>query len=182
MTDYRNVVLEEGLRRAAGELKIPLAGQELRVLSTTLPSWPSFGDSVEALQELQRDGYRLGILTNTDADLMRGTLAGPLPVEFDEVITAEEVESYKPGDGMFDEFVARHRPSPQDWIHVGSSVWHDCEPAHQRGFRTVFVHRSDNPENNEWIHIGGTDEICADLVLPDLAGLPQGLRDLTKDD
>jgi 2-haloacid dehalogenase len=101
-----------------------------------------------------------------------------LPVAFDEVITAEEVQSYKPGDGMFDEFLTRHNPAPSDWIHVGNSVWHDCEPAHRRGFRTVFVHRSTNPENNEWIHLRDSSQSSVTATIPDLASLTGTLSEL----
>lgn len=175
--NYR-AILTEGLRRAAENAGIPLASNQFNVLADTLPTWPAFADSVPALQQLRADGFKLGILTNTDADLFEGTLAGPLPVDFDEVITAEEVQSYKPGDGMFDEFLTRHNPAPSDWIHIGNSVWHDCEPAHRRGFRTVFVHRSANPENNEWIHLRDSSQSSVTATIPDLATLPGTLREL----
>ena len=164
---YR-AVLAEGLRRAAESIQIPLVGAQFHVLAATLSTWPAFPDSVAALEQLRADGYSLGILSNVDVDLIRGTLAGPLPVPFDDVITAEEVRSYKPGGGLFDEFLTRYAPDRSQWIHVGSSLWHDCEPAHDRGFRTVLIDRSGMP----------TDAGCATLVLPDLAALPAGLREL----
>ncbi|XNL81151.1 HAD hydrolase-like protein [Actinomadura madurae] len=180
--DY-DAVLTEGLRRAAYSIDVSLANDQFDVLAATLPTWQAFPDSIAALRRLRDTGYKLGILTNTSIEMIRGTLAGPLPVPFDEVITAEEVRSYKPGDGHFDEFLARHAPGPRDWIHIGNSVWHDCEPAHKRGYRTVFVHRSDAPENNEWFDIADRSDSmkhggCPTLVVPDLAGLPAALQEL----
>lgn len=165
--NYR-AVLAESLRRAADSIDVALSDSQRGILGETLPCWPAFPDSVEALEQLRDDGYKLGILSNTDVDLLQKTLVGPLPVPFDEVITAEEVHSYKPGDGMFDEFLARHSPGPGEWIHIGRTVWHDCEPAYKRGFRSVLVYRSDTPKE------GG----CADLVIRDLATLPAGLKEL----
>ena len=176
--NYR-AILTEGLRRAAESIEIPVAGDQVSVLADTLPTWPAFADSVPALQQLHDDGYKLGVLTNTDADMFAQTLAGPLPVDFDEVITAEEVRSYKPGDGLFDEFLTRHNPAPSDWIHIGNSVWHDCEPAHRRGFRTIFVHRSENAENNEWIHLSKSGQSSVTVTIPDLASLPAAVRELS---
>ncbi|BBY62590.1 HAD family hydrolase [Mycolicibacterium helvum] len=176
--NYR-AILTEGLRRAAASTGIPLEEHQFSVLADTLPTWPAFADSVPALQQLRDAGYKLGILTNTDADLFAQTLAGPLPIPFDEVITAQEVQSYKPGDPMFDTFVARHTPAPTDWIHVGNSVWHDCEPAHRRGFRTIFVHRSENAENNEWIHLSDSGQRSVTVTIPDLASLPGALHELS---
>ncbi|MET0457257.1 MAG: HAD family hydrolase [Mycobacterium sp.] len=176
--NYRSV-LAEGLRRATAALDITLADHQFGILGDSLPSWQAFPDSVDALHRLRNAGYKLGILSNTDVELIRGTLNGPLPVEFDDVIAAEEVGSYKPGGGLFDEFLARHTPKPSDWIHVGCSVWHDCVPAHQRGFRTVFVHRSDSSENNDWTHMTTDDAQSVTRTIPDLASLPDALQELS---
>ncbi|MCV7228140.1 HAD family hydrolase [Mycolicibacterium komossense] len=175
--NYR-AILTEGLRRTAEKSGIRLRDNRFSILADTLPSWPAFADSLPALQQLRDAGYKLGILTNTDADLFAGTVAGPLPFTFDEVITAEEVQSYKPGDGMFDEFLTRHDPAPANWIHIGNSVWHDCEPAHRRGFRTVFVHRSDNAESNEWIHLSSGEQNSVTATIADLASLPATVQEL----
>ncbi|AQA04669.1 hypothetical protein BVC93_22135 [Mycobacterium sp. MS1601] len=175
--NYRTI-LTEGLRRASEKTGIALANNRFSILADTLPTWPAFADSVPALQQLQDDGYKLGILTNTDVDMFAQTVAGPLPVVFDEVITAEEVQSYKPGDGLFDEFLTRHNPAPADWIHIGNSVWHDCEPAHRRGFRTIFVHRSADPQDNEWIHLSNSGQSSVTATIADLAALPATVRGL----
>ena len=56
-------------------------------------------------QELQRQGWKLGILTNCDDDLFESTRAA-LGVEIDLVVTAEAVRSYKPALGHFERFEA----------------------------------------------------------------------------
>ncbi|MCK5890325.1 MAG: haloacid dehalogenase type II [Aeromicrobium sp.] len=170
-TPYRvyREIQREALTRAAHRLDITLDADAGGVLGESLPTWPAFPDSIAALDGLRSAGFRLGILTNADVDMIQGTLAGPLPVEFDTVITAEEVRSYKPGPGQFDAFISRHAPGRADWIHVGNSVWHDCEPAHERGFRSVYVHRRNESRD------GG----CATAVVPDLASLQAALESLT---
>jgi len=165
---YRDV-LSEGVRRAALKQDLSLAGDGLAVLAETLPSWPAFDDTVASLERLRSDGWKLGILSNIDDELIEKTLAGPLPVPFDEVVTAEQVGSYKPADGMFDEFLRRRRPVEGGWIHVGMSVFHDCEPVHGRGFKSILIDRSEVP----------VDAGCADRVLPDLTGLADALRELS---
>lgn len=165
---YRDV-LAEALGRTADRLGVSLTGAQLGVLAETLPSWPAFADSVESLNRLRAQGWQLGILSNVDDEMIEQTLAGPLPVPFDEVVTSEQVGSYKPADGMYDEFLRRRRPSIGEWVHVGMSVFHDCEPAHQRGFKSVLIDRSEVP----------VDPGCADRVLPDLTGLAETLREIS---
>lgn len=162
-------VLADAIGRAVRDVDVSLTDDGRGVLAETLPSWPTFEDTVPALQQLQDEGWRLGILSNIDTELIEKTLAGPLPVPFDEVVTSEQVGSYKPADGMFDEFLRRREPADGEWVHVGMSVYHDCEPTHRRGFRSVLIDRSDVP----------VDPGCADRVLPDLTRLAETLRELS---
>ena len=57
-------------------------------------SWPPFDDTVEALGRLKAR-YKLAILSNVDDEIFRHT-SKLLEVPFDEIITAQQVGSYKP--------------------------------------------------------------------------------------
>jgi 2-haloalkanoic acid dehalogenase type II len=96
---YRDVLAETAIRVAARlgwRLRLERAG----FLAEALPDWKPFPDTSRALERLAAAGYRLGILSNVDDDLLAGTRRH-LPVRFDLLVTAEQVGSYKPAHGHF---------------------------------------------------------------------------------
>lgn len=134
---YR-AVLEETARRVAARLGWMLDAGAARFLPESLPGWPPFPDSGPALARLARAGYRLGILSNVDDDLLAGTLRH-FPVSFDLLVTAEQVGSYKPAPGHFRE--ARHRIGGARWLHAAQSYFHDVAPAVALGIPVAWINR-----------------------------------------
>ncbi len=102
----------------------------------TLPSWPVFADVAESLTRLRADGWSLAILSNVDRDLIAGTLPR-LGAEIDLVVTAEDVRSYKPAPGHFEQMRGK-----APWVHVACSAYHDIPPARAAGARTIWVRRN----------------------------------------
>ena len=95
-------------------------------------------DTNAALARL-KERYRLGVLSNVDQDLFTET-ARQFDVGFGFVITAEEVESYKPAQGQFRELLERHA-SRNRVIHVAQSLFHDGGPASELGIAFVWINR-----------------------------------------
>ena len=96
---YREV-LGETARRVAGECGWAISSSQARFLADSLGRWPPFPDTNAALVRLAT-GYRLGILSNVDEDLLGETLE-LLDVGFDFWVTADRVESYKPDLAHFE--------------------------------------------------------------------------------
>lgn len=142
---YRDV-LGEALRRSAEDAHVAL--HEDDVFARTLPSWPVFEDVKTALTQLQEAGWRLGILSNVDNDLIQLTVA-QWGDAFDCIVTAEEVGSYKPDLGHFKEFRRRTGVGADQWVHVACSSHHDVAPAHKMELKTVFVRRGFDPDPEE---------------------------------
>lgn len=157
---YRDV-LRETLSRAAGEAGVGLPAGDEDVLAATLPDWPVYPDVGDALDALREAGWRLAILSNVDRDLIAGT-ARHLPVDFDLVVTAEEVRSYKPAPGHLRRFQELTGALPEHWVHVAGSVFHDIVPARAHGVRGVYVTRVPEKE----------DARAAEAMLPGLRALP----------
>jgi 2-haloacid dehalogenase/putative hydrolase of the HAD superfamily len=134
---YR-AVLTETARRVAARLGWPLAGERAHFLAESLPGWPPFPDTNPALERLARAGYRLGILSNVDDDLLAGTRRH-LGVEFDLVVTAEQVGSYKPAPGHF--LAARRRIGESRWLHAAQSYFHDVVPARDLRIPVAWINR-----------------------------------------
>jgi 2-haloacid dehalogenase len=108
--------------------------------------WPAFSDSHDALVELQKH-FKLVVITNCDDDLFAAS-EKRLGIKFDEVITAQQVGSYKPNLENFHfahEKVERTLGITKDRIlHVAQSLFHDHAPAKSIGMTTVHISRRGN--------------------------------------
>ncbi len=133
---YREV-LQETARRVAARLGWNISAERAAFLPASLPRWTPFEDTNAALERLA-SRYKLGILSNTDDDLIAETLRH-FTVRFDPVITARQVRSYKPAHGHFLE--ARRRAEGKRWLHAAQSYFHDVVPARELGIPVVWVNR-----------------------------------------
>ena len=142
---YREI-LAETARRVAQELDWELSPQETKGLAASLPDWQPFPDTNAALRKLAAAGCRLGILSNVDDDLLAGTRRH-LEVAFDILITAEQVRSYKPAHGHFEE--ARRQIGPLRWLHAAQSRFHDVVPCRELGIPVAWINRLAEPARPE---------------------------------
>jgi 2-haloacid dehalogenase len=135
---YREVLKDvvRGVARAFGFDPSP---SEISCLERSLPSWPPFADTAPALRALG-GSLRLGVVSNVDNDLFALT-AATLEVDFEWVITAEHVGSYKPSRRNFERALERIGLPPGRVLHAAQSLYHDIEPASAVGLTTVWVNR-----------------------------------------
>jgi 2-haloalkanoic acid dehalogenase type II len=139
-----SAVLTETAHRVAKRLGWSIAPQDSAFLPDSLPEWPVFGDTRAGLRRLAEAGYRLGILSNVDEDLLAATRrALDAPFETDLIVTAQAVGSYKPAHAHFLE--ARRRIGDSGWLHAAQSWVHDVVPAVELGIPVAWVNR--NREN-----------------------------------
>jgi 2-haloacid dehalogenase len=158
-SSYRDV-LTEAMRRLGAP-----SGQE-HGLAESLPGWRAFPEVHGALDELRRRGWRLAILSNTDADFIAASQVH-IGVPFDEVVVAQEIASYKPGHKHWDEFFARTNAPRAGHVHVGASLFHDIEPANELGLPSVWINRT-----------GEAATVKPTRELTDLFSLPEVLDEL----
>jgi 2-haloacid dehalogenase len=162
---YRQVLAETlaGVAEAEG-LTVP-AGRE-DALGESLPSWPPFPETREALLELRERGWRIAILSNTDPDFLDASLDA-IGVDVDERVTASEIGSYKPAFGHWETFFTRTSAERARHVHVAASLFHDVAPCAALGLPCVWINR--RGENTDLPRAG---------ELPDLTGLPDTLDSL----
>jgi 2-haloacid dehalogenase len=125
--------------KMAARIVFPLTESEFNVLPNSVPQWPAFPDTVEALRRL-KSKYKLGIVSNTDDDLFAET-AKTLQVPFDFVITAEQARSYKPSHQNFQLALERIGLPKERVLHCAQSVYHDIVPTRELGIANVWVNR-----------------------------------------
>jgi 2-haloacid dehalogenase len=135
-------ILARSMRLLGGRLGTVVTGQDAARLAGSVPDWPAFPDSHEALADLGRR-YKLIILSNVD----RASFAGSnvkLGVEFTSILTAQDIGSYKPSQRNFDALLAeaaRLGIAPGRLLHVAQSLFHDHVPAKRAGLSTVWINR-----------------------------------------
>jgi 2-haloacid dehalogenase len=135
-------VLAEVMRRLATSLNLDSSDADCVEFGTSVAAWPAFADTALALRRL-KERYPLIIVSNVD----RASFAGSnrrLGVEFDLVITAEDVGSYKPARGHFDTLFERLPTlgvARSELLHVAQSLFHDHEPARRLGLPSVWIDR-----------------------------------------
>jgi 2-haloacid dehalogenase len=135
---YREV-LQSVVRQFGDKLGFVPTVEQTRSLPDSLALWKPWPDTVAALRQL-KSRYRLAILSNVDDDLFAATRP-QLEVEFDEVITAQQAQAYKPSLKIFELALARIQAPAHRILHVGQSIYHDVIPAQALGLATVWVNR-----------------------------------------
>lgn len=135
-------VLAEAFRRTGKTLNIPVSDEEAAAFGRSVPDWPAFPDSAEALMRLKKH-YQLIILSNVHREGFTGSNAR-LGVVFDEILLAQEIGSYKPNLRNFDVLVRRAGElgvAKGRLLHVAQSLFHDHVPAKEVGLQTVWINR-----------------------------------------
>ena len=162
---YRQV-LTETLRRLASEERLHLKRDHASALADSLPAWPVFDDAPPVLTRLRDDGWRLAILSNSDPDLLKASIAA-IGVPFDVTVTAVDAGSYKPRFGHWNTFFDRTGASRDRHVHVAASALGDLWPASELGLRCVWINRH-----------GEQTHLPRDAELPDLTELAEVLENL----
>ncbi len=160
---YRDV-LGEVLRGIAAEHGFRPDDPEVMTFGGSVADWPPFADSPAALAALA-GRYRLGVITNCDNDLFAASRRR-LGVDFDWIVTAEQLGSYKPAVRNFELALERIGLPRERILHVAQSLYHDHVPAQSLGLATAWIDRRHGRPGS-----GATPpaEATPDLSAPDMA-------------
>lgn len=135
---YRDILagVIDGLGSQSG---VTPTSEERENFAASVPDWPLFPDTAAGLLAL-KSRFKLAVITNCDTDLFTET-ARDFPITFDWIITAEQVQSYKPSLNNFHRAFARIGIPREKMLHVAQSLYHDVGPARELGLTTVWVNR-----------------------------------------
>src|SRR5438132_1551608 len=133
----------EVLRRTAIEIAKRLGWRLEPSRSGFLPDsvqrWKPFRETNAQLQRLAKK-YKLGLLSNID-DKLLGQTRRHIQIDFDLVVTAQQVRSYKPEPAHFVE-CARRMGGKRGWVHVAASYHHDVVPCVKQRVPVIWVNRA----------------------------------------
>ena len=144
------------------------AGAAAAAFGASVADWPAFPDSAAALARL-KTRFRLGVITNCDDDLFAASNRR-LGVEFDWIVTAQSVGSYKPNPRNFMVGVERLGLPRDRILHVAQSLFHDHAPAGRLGLWSVWIDRRHGLAGS-----GATPPAAAhpDATFPDMASFAE---------
>jgi len=132
----------EVLRRTAvqisKQLGWPLEPSRSGFLPASLSRWPPFKETNTQLDRFAKK-FEIGLISNID-DKLLGETRRHFKVDFDLVVTAQQVRSYKPDPAHFKE-AERRIGSKKGWVHIASSHYHDVDPLVKLKVPVIWVNR-----------------------------------------
>lgn len=146
-----NELLTLAYKSFASSLQLPPASEEEALaFGSSIGSWIAFPDTVAALKSLKKK-YKLVILSNIDNDSIARTISGPLAgVEFDLVLTAQDIGSYKPDLENFKYLVQKIKSdlgiAKERILHTAQSLSCDQVPAKKMDLSSVWIDREGQGE------------------------------------
>ena len=131
-------VLRRTAVRISKELGWPLEPSRSGFLPDSIPRWKPFKETNTQLARFAKK-YETGLISNID-DKLLGQTRRHFKSDFDLVVTAQQVRSYKPDPAHFKE-CERRLGSKKGWVHVAASYYHDVEPCMKAKIPVIWVNR-----------------------------------------
>jgi len=100
----------------------------------------SYPDVRRTVQELRQEGYRVGVISDADAeDLTLQLRSAGILDSFDTVTTSSEAMSYKPNPKIFEIAIAKMNCKPAEACLIGDSQEMDVVGANNIGLNSILV-------------------------------------------
>ena len=84
--------------------------------------------------------FETGVLANID-DKLLGATRRHFRTDFDLVVTAQQVRSYKPDEAHFKECARRIEKRKKNWVHIASGYETDVELCLKQKVAVIWVNR-----------------------------------------
>jgi 2-haloacid dehalogenase len=131
-------VLRRTAIQIAKRLGWPLEPSRSGFLPDSIQRWPPFKETNSVLQKIAKK-YNIGLISNID-DKLLGQTRRHMPLDFDLVVTAQQVRSYKPDPAHFNE-CERRIGGKRGWVHIAESYYYDVAPCVKKKIPVVWVNR-----------------------------------------
>jgi len=131
-------VLRRTAVRISKELGWPLEPSRSGFLPDSVPRWKPFKETNTQLARFAKK-FETGLISNID-DKLLGQTRRHFKSDFDLVVTAQQVRSYKPDPAHFKE-CERRMGTKKGWVHVAASYYHDVEPCLKAKIPVIWVNR-----------------------------------------
>jgi putative hydrolase of the HAD superfamily len=168
VTDFRLRLIELAMldsRIPAHEASV-LAADAMEVFLDARNEIEFFEGALDAITQVAAR-YRLGALTNGNADIQRLGLSN----HFSFAFSAEDVGAPKPAPNLFHAAIAHTGCKPIEMVYVGDDPVKDIDTANSVGFRTIWLRNAARP---------GPGESEPDQIIDDIRELPDAIEQLKR--
>ena len=132
-------VLRRTAVKVAEELEWSLESSRAQFLPDSVPRWMPFRETNAQLERFAKK-FETGVLANID-DKLLGASRRHFRTDFDLVVTAQQVRSYKPDEAHFKECARRIEKRKKNWVHIASGYDTDVEPCVKQKVAVIWVNR-----------------------------------------
>lgn len=132
-------VLRRTAVKVAAELEWQLESSRAQFLPDSVPRWMPFRETNAQLERFAKK-FETGVLANID-DKLLGATRRHFRTDFDLVVTAQQVRSYKPDEAHFKECARRIEKRKKNWVHIASGYDTDVEPCVKQKVAVIWVNR-----------------------------------------
>lgn len=108
-------------------------------LPHSVERWPTFKETNSALKRFAKK-FEIGLLSNID-DKLLGQTRRDIQSDFELVVTAQQVRSYKPEPAHFKE-CERRISGKRGWVHIASGYHADVVPCLKLRIPVIWVNRT----------------------------------------
>jgi 2-haloacid dehalogenase len=131
-------VLRRVALKVAEDIDWDLEPSRTNFLPDSVVRWKPYREANAALDRIAKK-YQVGLVVDIDDKLLVASRRH-IRSDFDIVVTAQQVRSYKPEAAHFTE-TARRIGGKKGWMHVGSSYFYDVAPSLKAKLPTVWINR-----------------------------------------
>lgn len=152
MQNYENfaVCTRHALDYTCAYLKLELSQQDKQALMEVYKRLPAFDDVEAGLAQAKNAGFKLFAFSNGSAEAVETLLShAGIRDYFSDVVSADEMKSYKPNPGIYSHFLRRAgTPGADAWL-ISSNPF-DVIGAISAGMRAAWVQRSPDALFDPW--------------------------------
>jgi len=158
-----------GLRKTMEDLGLRFEPSDVETLTSGISRMPPFPEVEDALAELKAAGFKLCIISNTDDDIIEGSVA-QMGGHIDRVISAQQARAYKPSKRIFEFAYDAIGVTKDAVVHICASPHLDLAAARALGFRCIWINRGTGRKPLE--------DYTPDLEFPTLDRVPEHFRSM----
>ena len=170
MQNYRefSVCTRQALDYTCSVIEVDIPEADRKTLMEIYRVLPAFPEVTAALRILRTRDARMFAFSNGTADAVRGLLQNAgIDGLFDDVVSTDEVRSFKPNPGVYAHFLRRAGATGAEAWLISSNPF-DVTGAISAGMRAAWVKRSPSAVFDPW-------EIQPTITIGGLAELPEAL-------
>ena len=153
---YEQILLEN----AGLSVSLDLARQIWQLAISVPKDFIPFNDTLECLERLSGQGYRLGVISNLRRDMDQLCRTLGLEPYLDFCLTSAEVGVEKPDPAIFTAALERVSVKPEEAVHVGDQPRSDAVGARAAGLYPVLLDRGGwQTDVKDCVQISGLAEL-----------------------